>query len=278
MVRSGARSARPALIALLAAALAGCGSAEKRDGGAPRPPAPAPSPSRPLAAPAERCDEPGPPARIVTFRTPDGVTLDGVEVGDGRDGAVLLHMASTDLCDWWPFAGELARRGVHALMIDLRCSGRSACSPDAKRITDPTADVAGAVALLRRRGARRITVAGASLGGASALIAGAGLGRQVQAVASLSGVTEVNSRLTVHAVIARLGAPLLMAVAREDAAVSVSQTRAMLSEAGSKRKALLVRPASDGHGMQLLLRRGDKPSEALSALVLLIRTGRPPSG
>jgi hypothetical protein len=43
-------------------------------------------------------------------------------------------------------------------MIDLCCSGRSACSRDAKRITDPTADVAGAVALLRR-GARRITLA-----------------------------------------------------------------------------------------------------------------------
>lgn len=70
-------------------------------------------------------------------------------------------------------------------MIDLRCSGRSACLRDAKRITDPTADVAGAVAPLRRRGARRVTVTGASLGGVSALVAGAELGSQVHALDAL---------------------------------------------------------------------------------------------
>jgi pimeloyl-ACP methyl ester carboxylesterase len=278
MARPLVRSAWSAHVALLVAVLAGCGGADQRDARVPRPPAATPTPLRPLTAPAERCDAPGPRARVVTFRTPDGVALDGVEVGSGPDGAVLLHMVASDLCDWWPFAGELARRGVHALMIDLRCSGRSACSRDAKRITDPTADVAGAVALLRRRGARRITVAGASLGGASALIAGAELGSRVQAVASLSGVPEVTSQLTVRGVIAKLSAPLLMAVAQEDPAVSVGQTRAVLRHAGSNRKALLVRPASEGHGVALLLPRGDRRSEVLDALVRLIRTGRLPSG
>jgi pimeloyl-ACP methyl ester carboxylesterase len=278
MARPGVRRAQPALVTLLVAVLLGCGGADQRDAGVPRPPAPTSTPVRPLTAPAERCDEPGPRARVVTFRAADGVALDGVEVGTGPNAAVLLHMVSSDLCDWWPFAGELTRRGVHALMIDLRCSGRSSCSRDARRITDPTADVAGAVALLRRRGARRITVAGASLGGASALIAGAELGSQVQAVASLSGVPEVTSQLTVRAVIARLSAPLLMAVAQEDPAVSVGQTRAMLRQAGSRSKALLVRPASEGHGVALLLGRGDRRSDVLDALVRLIRTGRRPSG
>jgi pimeloyl-ACP methyl ester carboxylesterase len=74
--------------------------------------------------------------------------------------------------------------GVHALLLDQRCSGRSACPLDSKRLTNPTAGVEAAIALLRRHGARRVTVAGASLGGAAALIAGAQLGRQVQAVAS----------------------------------------------------------------------------------------------
>jgi hypothetical protein len=53
------------------------------------------TPVRPLTAPAERCDAPGPRARVVTFRTPDGVALDGVDVGSGPDGAVLLHVVAS---------------------------------------------------------------------------------------------------------------------------------------------------------------------------------------
>jgi alpha-beta hydrolase superfamily lysophospholipase len=214
----------------------------------------------------------------VTLRTRDGVMLDGVEIGGGPYGAVLLHMAASDLCDLWPFAGALARRGLHALLIDERCSGSPGCTFDSDRLTDPIADVRAAVDLLRRRGAERVTVAGASLGGASALIAGAGLGGQVQAVASLSGVTQVTPQLTVPATISRLHAPLLMAVAREDDTVSVSQSRAMLRRAGSHHKALLLLPATAGHGTELLLGRNDRPSAVFTALVRLIRTGRLDAG
>jgi pimeloyl-ACP methyl ester carboxylesterase len=259
--------------------VAGCGGkTDKPDTRAGRSPRPAVSTATvaPLAAPATRCAHPGPRARVVTFRTRDGVTLDGVEIGSGRSGAVLLHEVSGDVCDWWPLAGALVRGGVHALLIDERCSGRSACPLDSKRLTNPSDDVAAAIALLRRRGATRVTVAGASLGGAAALIAGARLRPHVQAVASLSGVTEVNQDLRVSAVIDLLRAPLLMAVARADEAVSIVQTRAMLRRAGSPRKALLVLPASAGHGIQLLLDGDDRPTGVFSALVQLIRTGRLP--
>jgi len=70
----------------------------------------------------------------VSFRTRGGVPLDGVEIGSGPNGAVLLHMVASDLCDWWPFAGALGRAGVHALLVDQRCSGRPTCPPDAKRL------------------------------------------------------------------------------------------------------------------------------------------------
>jgi alpha-beta hydrolase superfamily lysophospholipase len=78
-------------------------------------------------------------------------------------------------------------------------------------------------------------------------------------------------------VIGRLHAPLLMAVAREDAAVSVAKTRVLLRRAGSPRKALVVLRAA-GHGIQLLFARNDQPSAVFAALVRLIRTGRLPSG
>jgi hypothetical protein len=91
------------------------GRRDRRDGA---------TPVRPLTAPAERCDAPGPAHASRPFGLPTALRSDGVDVGSGPDGAVLLHMVASDLCDWWPFAGELARRGVHALMIDLRCSGR----------------------------------------------------------------------------------------------------------------------------------------------------------
>jgi hypothetical protein len=90
----------------------------------------------------------------------DGTQLDGVLVGSGPAGVVLLHQHPGDLCGFWPYAVFLSRRGLQALAIDLRCYGESPApqADDAKsRVVD---DVAGAVAALRAYGARRIALVG----------------------------------------------------------------------------------------------------------------------
>lgn len=205
------------------------------------------------------------------MRTSDGVTLDGAEVGAGSAGAVLLHESPSDLCDWWPYAQALERAHVRALMIDLRCFGRSGCPPQSSRSQEPALDVAAAAAELRREGARTVTVVGASFGGASALVAGSKLGRRVDGVVSLSGEADLSDALNVPKVIGRMRVPLLMAVAPGDGYISVGQARAMVREAGSRHKRLLVRPAADGHGTQLLGPDGEDATPLLAVVTRFVR-------
>lgn len=107
----------------------------------------------PLVQPSSRCGAPESKATVLRFLAADDIQLDGVLVGSGPAGVVLLHQYLADLCGFWPYAVYLSQRGLQVLAIDLRCFGVSACpqADDAKsRVVD---DVAGAVAVLRAHGA-----------------------------------------------------------------------------------------------------------------------------
>ena len=82
---------------------------------------------QPLEQPASRCGTATTKATLVRFQAADGTSLNGVLVGRGSVGVVLAHQYPSDLCGFWPFAAYLAKRGLRALAIDLRCFGRSAC-------------------------------------------------------------------------------------------------------------------------------------------------------
>jgi pimeloyl-ACP methyl ester carboxylesterase len=210
-------------------------------------------------------------AKAVRFTTADGVSLDGVEFGEGPVGAVFLHESPGDLCVWWPFAPALAKAGIHALLLDQRCFGESACPKRAKEI-DPATDVEAAAKRLRKDGAKRIVLVGASYGGASALIAGSKL-TDLAGVASLSGEPDLEPQLDVDKVIGHLKAPLLIAVSTGDGYVSPKQSRTMLDRAGSEDKRLIVRPRDAGHGVQLLLGDdGVTPNATFDQLVRFIRS------
>jgi hypothetical protein len=119
----------------------------------------------PLVQPSSRCGAPDVKATVLRFPAADGTQLDGVLVGSGPAGVVLLHQHPDDLCGFWPYTVYLSKRGLQVLAIDLRCYGESACpqADDGKsRVVD---DVAGAVAALRAHGAKRIALVGASMGG-----------------------------------------------------------------------------------------------------------------
>jgi Serine aminopeptidase, S33 len=149
---------------------------------------------QPLEQPSIRCGAPDTRADLVRFTAADGTSLDGVMVGSGTTGVVLVHEYPADLCDSWPFADYLAKQGLglRAFAIDLRCFGRSSCPQGVAsgRVVD---DVAAAVAELRRRGVTEVGLVGASMGGAAVLIAGTRMQPPVAAVVSLSGETDPTS-------------------------------------------------------------------------------------
>jgi alpha-beta hydrolase superfamily lysophospholipase len=214
----------------------------------------------PLEQPSSRCVAAATTtkATLVRFQAADGTSLNGVLVGRGQAGVVLVHQYPSDLCGFWPFADYLAKKGLAAFAIDLRCFGRSACPEgDARgRVVD---DIAAAVAELRRRGMTRVGLVGASMGGSAVLIAGTRVQPPVTAVVSLSGEADPTSLvggipLNAGAVVAQLRMPTMLVVATNDRYASVDETRAMYRavKSGDKRLEMLSDNFDGVHGWDLL--------------------------
>jgi dienelactone hydrolase len=249
-------------------AIAGCGGdahPAARERATPTPTA------APVSAAKTVCGEPAAGARTVRFRTRDGVTLSGAVVGSGPVGAVLIHEYPLDGCGWLPYARYLARHGVHALLFDLRCFGQSACTGGRGHVT---ADVAAAMAELRRRGGRRIALVGASMGGAIAVVATARL--HPAALVNLSG-ERTTAGLTpgifvdAGAAAPRVSAPALFVVARGDQYVSVADMRGVARRTRSRVSRVIVLPAVAGHGWNLLLGTSTQWSPLAATVARFIR-------
>jgi pimeloyl-ACP methyl ester carboxylesterase len=235
-------------LAAVVVALAGCGGDDQSTA---RRQATSTATTQP-ARTSQRCGEAGMGAQAIRFRTSDGVTLSGAVVGSGPVGAVLIHEYPLDYCGWVPYAGYLSRHGVRALLFDLRCFGRSACLAGRGHAI---ADVAAAMAELRRRGARRVALVGASMGGAITVVAAARL--HPAAVVDLSGerdTTGLTPGIDADAGAAahRVTAPALFAVARGDRYIPVADMRAVARRMRSATKRVIVLPAVAGHGWNLL--------------------------
>jgi len=213
---------------------------------------------KPLVQPSSRCGGPNLKATLVRFKASDGTSLDGVMVGSGTAGVVLVHEYPADLCGFWPFAAYLSRHGMRAFAIDLRCFGLSAC-PGGDNRTRVLDDVAAAVAELHRRGATRVALAGASMGAAAVLIAATRIRPPVAAVAELSGEADPTNLvggipLDAGAVVNRLDVPAMFVVATNDRYAPVDETRAMYQAAKTHDKQLQVLsgPYDTEHGWDYL--------------------------
>jgi dienelactone hydrolase len=212
---------------------------------------------KPLKQPSARCGAPATKATPVRFTAADGTSLDGVMVGSGPVGVVLAHEYLADLCGAWPFADHLAKRGLRAFAIDLRCFGLSTCPQgDAGgRVVD---DLVAAVAELRRQGVTRVALVGASMGGSAALIAGTRVQPPVDVVVELSGQADASQRLglplNAGATVQQLAVPAMFVVANNDPDTSVDETRAMYQAAktADKRLQVLSGEFSGRHGWGLL--------------------------
>jgi len=212
---------------------------------------------KPLRQPGARCGTPKTKATLVRFQAPDGTGLDGVLIGRGTTGVVLAHEYASDLCNFWPFAGYLAKHGLRAFAIDMRCFGRSACpAGGAKgRVVD---DIAAAIAELRHRGVTKVALVGASMGGSAALIAATRIQPPVDAVVELSGEANPTQLLGIplnaRAAVGQLTVPAMFVVANLDQYTSVEATRALYQAAKTSDKRLEVLSGQfDGlHGTGLL--------------------------
>jgi pimeloyl-ACP methyl ester carboxylesterase len=227
--------------------------------------------ARGTTAARPRCGDPSFAPHAIRFATSDGVRLSGAVVGSGPIGAVLIHEYPRDLCGWWPYARYLSRHGVRALLFDLRCFGDSPC-PGGRG--HAVADVAGAMAELRRRGARRVALVGASMGGAIAVVAAAQL--HPAAVVDLSGERDTSgltpgidadAGAAAHGVVA----PALFAVARGDRYVPVPDMRAVARHVRSPTKRVIVLPAAAGHGWDMLFGTASKWSPLAATVAAFIR-------
>ena len=247
-----------AILALAATACSGTSSSGSNDDSAAQATTTTAVALQPLEQPASRCGTATAKATLVRFQAADGTSLNGVLVGKGPAGVVLAHQYPSDLCGFWPFADYLAKRGLRAFAIDLRCFGRSACPEgEAKgRVVD---DLDAAAAELRRRGVTKVALVGASMGAAAVLIAGTRVKPPVAAVVSLSGEPDPTNLvggvpLNAEAAVGKLTVPTMFVVATNDSYASVAETRKMYRAVKSKDKRLevLSGPFDARHGWELL--------------------------
>jgi pimeloyl-ACP methyl ester carboxylesterase len=118
-------------------------------------------PNMPLS---EQCDDVPAGAKRVTLPRVDGMTLGAALVGpaDARVGVVLRQGAGQTICEWLPWAADVAEAtGARVLLFDRRGQGSS---PGEEDLSEEPADLASAVALLRKRGASDVAVVGSSMG------------------------------------------------------------------------------------------------------------------
>jgi len=251
--------------------LAGCASgtitgAAGRPSAAPAPQATSPAPAT-TTRPSQvdvACLSKAERTKVVRFPAGDGATLTGVLLGRGPVGVVLAHQSDGDLCQWMPFAHDLARMGVRALAFNFEGYGSSTVGGD---VADPLGqDVRAAAGRLHAAGARRVVLVGGSMGGTAVLSAAGHQDPAVAGVVSLSGPATFPGA-DASAAVPSITVPLLLAAGRLDEPF-VQDARALFGRATGARKQLLIVPGT-AHGVQLM---GPSGPVRRAVLALLHRT------
>ena len=111
-------------------------------------------------------------ATVVSFRTADGVTLNGrLWARDPRRVVIYLHKYRGNQSTWWPIAAEGSPTDPSALTLDFR--GHGASEGDADEVSSTPEDAEAALAFVRERGYQRTVIVGAGMGAAAGMVAAA---------------------------------------------------------------------------------------------------------
>jgi pimeloyl-ACP methyl ester carboxylesterase len=158
-------------------------------------------------------------------------------------------MGSGNLCNWFPYARTLARKGFRVMAFDFRTYGISdipARQANARRFD---LDLIAAVKVLRKRGAKTVVLAGGSLGAGTVVVVGAQLQPPVQGVISLSAPLHVWD-FDISDAARQLQVPVLFVAAEDDGEFS-DDARSLYGDSSASDKQLLVVPEG-GHGTNLV--------------------------
>jgi pimeloyl-ACP methyl ester carboxylesterase len=196
------------------------------------------------ASPVDGCVTGALRSKAIDFRATDGAMLHGVLLGSGPNAVVLSHEFRANLCNWLPFAQQLAARGYRALAYDSRPLGSIPSKGHLEW------DVLGAERELVRRGVKRVIVGGASAGGTAAMTAAARIPRSLLAGVIVLSSPRQFASMDAAAAARRVTAPSFFGVGRRDSAF-VDEVRKLAAASAAKRKELVVVPSS-GHGTELL--------------------------
>jgi dienelactone hydrolase len=185
----------------------------------------------------ESCASAAEKASALRFFTPDDTRLAGVVLGTSTNGVVLAPGSAGALCEWLPYARQLASSGYRVLAYDTHTQLRV------------DQEMAAAVEALRRSGTERVAVAGSSLGAFAALTGAARLSVQPDVVVSLSSPSSVGP-LDGVAAVRKLHVPVLFAAEEEDQPFA-DDARTLYAAAGSAERRLEIFPGS-AHGVGML--------------------------
>lgn len=176
------------------------------------------------------------PAKLVTYPTKGDELGLAYTAGKGSTAVVLLHQSDGGLCQFSPYAEQLAKLGLRAFALDISQPSR-------------VDDTIAAVAYLRKDGVTKVFVVGASMGGTTAIVASAQIQPPVDGVVSLSGPALYDG-MDAGAAAKTLTMPVLFAAGEYDGNFA-ADAKTMAASCPSKHKTLTILPTGD-HGVSLL--------------------------
>lgn len=194
----------------------------------------------------------------VTFKTEDGVVINGNIFGSGNKWVILSHMFPTEQTSWFDFAEYLAENGYIVLTYDFRGYGKSSGSKDISQIYK---DLEAAVNFTGQYDIKKIFLIGASMGGTASIIVASK--EKVDGLISISAPIEFKG-LSAVGEIEKVQCPKLVIASKGD--VSAAQSADILFEEFSEPKSIKILDGS-AHGT-FIFDKDPENGEILKQLIL----------
>jgi len=248
-----------AVAVAVAVAVAGCGTGGRPAGSPTKASTTTATAVRPSAGSGCRSD--AAKGTQVRFTNQAGASLAGVLLGSSATGVLLAHQSDGDVCQWLPFANDLADAGYRVLAFDF--AGDGASDPAGNSTLD--GDVVAATGFLREHGATAVVLVGASMGGTAVVAAAPAVKPPPAGVVSLSGPARFAGVDAQHAA-AALTVPVLYAAGDGDENFA-AQARSLYDATPTTVDRTLVVVHSSEHGVDFVNDHGDTARQVRQAML-----------